>query len=210
LLLSEKVRLRPRKGHRPQEVAVERKLKGKRVAILVEDGFEQVELTEPRAALEEAGARAEIVSPVSGKVKGWNHTKWGQEFSVDRSLEQAHPDDYDALLLPGGVMNPDKLRRNEKALGFVRAFFKAGKPVAAICHAPWTLIDAGVAFGRRLTSFESIQSDLKNAGARWVDQEVVVDNGLVTSRKPSDISAFNAKMIEEFAEGRHVSQRHAG
>jgi protease I len=178
-------------------------LNGKTVAILVENGFEQEELTRPQQALEQAGAQTQIVSVQSGKVKGWNHTEWGDEFSVDVSLDQANADAYDALLLPGGVMNPDKLRRNEKALRFVRAFFESGKPVAAICHAPWTLIDAGVAKGRKLTSYPSLQTDLKNAGANWVDQEVVVDNGLVTSRKPDDIPAFNRKMIEEIKEGVH-------
>lgn len=178
-------------------------LHGKRIAILVADGFKQVELTEPKKALEQAGARAEIVSPAKGKVKGWLQAEWGDEFPVDVPLDRADATQYDALVLPGGVMSPDKLRRNEKALQFVRAFFEAGKPVAAICHGPWTLIDAGVVRGRRVTSYESIQSDLKNAGAQWVDQEVVVDNGLVTSRKPDDLPAFNRKMIEEFAEGRH-------
>jgi len=178
-------------------------LNGKRIAILVENGFEQVELTKPKQALEEAGAQTAIISPSGGKVKGWNHTEWGDEFQVDVPLEKAKPNDYDALLLPGGVMNPDKLRINRQALEFVKAFFDTGKPVAAICHGPWTLIDAGVAKGRKLTSYESIQTDLKNAGAQWVDQAVVVDSGLVTSRKPDDIPAFNAKMIEEFAEGKH-------
>jgi protease I len=184
-------------------------LNGKRIAILVTDGFEQVELTEPKQAIEQAGARAEIVSPAKGKVKGWNHTEWGDQLPVDVPLEQARPDDYDGLLLPGGVMNPDKLRMNKQAVQFVRAFFDAGKPVAAICHGAWTLIEAGVVGGRTLTSYPSIQTDLKNAGARWVDQEVVVDNGLVTSRNPNDIPAFNRKMIEEFAEGRHA-QRQVG
>lgn len=179
-------------------------LKGKRVAILVDNGFEQVELTQPKQALEQAGAQTSIVSPQSGQVKGWDHTDWGETIAVDVSLDQASADDYDALLLPGGVMNPDHLRRNEKAQQFVRAFFEAGKPVAAICHAPWMLIDAGVALGRTLTSYPSIQMDLKNAGANWVDREVVVDKGLVTSRKPDDIPAFNQKMIEEIAEGIHV------
>lgn len=181
-------------------------LNGKKVAIVVENGFEQVELTQPKQALEEAGAQADIVSPVQGKVKGWQHTDWGDEFAVDVALNQANPDDYDALLLPGGVMNPDKLRRNEQAQRFVRAFFDTGKPVAAICHGPWTLIDAGVVNGRKLTSYHTLQMDLKNAGASWVDQEVVVDKGLVTSRKPDDIPAFNRKMIEEFAEGRHEQE----
>jgi len=186
---------------------VEKQLDGKTVAILVADGFEQVELTEPRKALEAAGARTQIISPADGKVKGWNHTQWGDIFPVDVPLSQANPDDYDALLLPGGVMNPDKLRQNPDATQFVRAFFDSAKPVAAICHGPWTLIDAGVVDGRKLTSYGSIQADLKNAGARWVDEEVVVDQGLVTSRKPDDIPAFNRKMIEEFAEGRHAQRR---
>jgi protease I len=184
-------------------------LKGKRIAILVADGFEQVELTEPRKALDEAGAKTEIVSPSKRSVRGWNHRDWGEEFPVDVPLEGARSESYDALLLPGGVMNPDRLRRNAHALRFVKAFFEAGKPVGAICHAPWTLIDAGVVTGRKLTSYESIQTDLKNAGANWVDREVVVDNGLVTSRKPDDLPAFNAKLIEEFAEGRH-EQKKAG
>lgn len=178
-------------------------LNGQKVAILVADGFEQVELTEPKRALEAAGAQTQIISPAQGQVKGWQFTEWGDRFPVDVPLEQARPDNYDALLLPGGVMNPDKLRRNPQAVQFVKAFFDAGKPVAAICHGPWTLIEAGVVRGRQLTSFESIQTDLKNAGANWVDQEVVTDNGLVTSRKPDDLPAFNRKMIEEFAEGKH-------
>lgn len=182
-------------------------LNNKRVAILVADGFEQVELLEPRKALDAVGAKTEVVSPAEGKVKGWNTTNWGQEVPVDVPLKQANPDNYDALLLPGGVMNPDKLRRNEDALNFVRAFFDAGKPVAAICHGPWTLIDAGVAKGRKMTSYHTIQMDLKHAGVNWVDEEVVVDQGLVTSRKPDDIPAFNSRMIEEFAEGLHGGQR---
>jgi protease I len=186
---------------------MEKQLDGKTVAILVADGFEQVELTEPKKALEAAGARTRIVSPVEGKVKGWKHTEWGDTFPVDVPLSQANPDDYDALLLPGGVMNPDKLRQEPRATRFVRAFFDAAKPVAAICHGPWTLIDAGVVEGRKVTSYGSIQTDLKNAGARWVDEEVVVDQGLVTSRKPDDLPAFNRKMVEEFAEGRHAQRR---
>lgn len=182
------------------------RLSGKRVAILVENGFEQVELTEPRKALENAGIQTQVISPQQGKVKGWNHTDWGEEIPVDVPLEQARADQYDALLLPGGVMNPDKLRRNQQALDFVRAFFEAGKPVAAICHAPWTLIDAGVVSGRTLTSYPSLQTDLKNAGANWVDSEVIVDNGLITSRKPDDIPAFNHKMLEEIGEGIHEGQ----
>lgn len=179
------------------------KLAGKKVAILVADGFEQVEMTSPKEALEKAGAEIEIVSPAGGSVKGWEHTKWGKTFPVDVALKKAKPENYDALLLPGGVMNPDKLRRDEKALEFVRHFFDEGKPVAAICHGPWTLIDAGVATGRKLTSYESIQTDLRNAGAEWVNEPVVVDNGLVTSRKPADLPAFNRKMIEEFCKGKH-------
>jgi|SRR6266508_1479338 len=182
-------------------------LNGKKIAILVTDGFEQVELTEPKRALEQVGARTQIVSPANGNVKGWNHTEWGDQFPVDVPLERANPNDYDGLLLPGGVMNPDKLRMNKQAVQFVRAFFDAGKPVAAICHGPWTLIDAGVVGGRTLTSYPSLQTDLKNAGARWVNDEVVVDNGLVTSRKPDDLPAFNRKMIEEFGEGRHAARQ---
>ena len=185
-------------------------LDGKKVAILVENGFEQVEMTEPRKALEEAGAGTDLVSPQKGEVKGWQHTEWGDRFKVDVPLDQANPNDYDALLLPGGVMNPDKLRKNPNATRFVRAFFDANKPVAAICHGPWTLIDAGVVRGKRVTSYESIQSDLKNAGANWTDEEVVVDHGLVTSRKPDDIPAFNRKMIEEFREGIHPGMKPTG
>jgi protease I len=167
-------------------------------------------MTEPKQALERAGAQTKIVSPAQGKVKGWQHTEWGDEFPVDVPLAQARPDDYDALLLPGGVMNPDKLRANKQAVQFVKAFVDAGKPIAAICHGPWTLIEAGAVSGRTITSYPSLQTDLRNAGANWVDQEVVTDQGLVTSRKPDDIPAFNRKMIEEFAEGRHERQRVAG
>jgi protease I len=179
-------------------------LTGKKVAILVANGFEQVEMTEPKKALEEAGATVSIVSPELRSVKGWNHTQWGDEFKVDIPLSDAKADEFDALVLPGGVMNPDNLRRNEWALQFVRAFSESGKPIGAICHGPWTLIDAGVVSGRKLTSYPSIQSDLKNAGANWVDEEVVVDNGLVTSRKPDDIPAFNRKLLEEISEGIHA------
>jgi protease I len=178
-------------------------LRNKRVAVLVDHGFEQSELTEPKKALEAAGAKADIISPQAGKVKGWQHTNWGDELPVDRTLDEARPGDYDALLLPGGVMNPDKLRMNPKAVAFVQAFVDTHKPIAAICHGPWPLIETGIVRGRKMTSWPSLQTDLKNAGAEWVDQEVVVDNGLVTSRKPDDIPAFNRKMIEEFAEGKH-------
>lgn len=185
------------------------KLNGKRVAILVTDGFEQVEMTEPRKVLEQEGAKTVLVSPKDGKVKGWQHTDWGDSFDVDMKLADAHETDFDALLLPGGAMNPDKLRLEPAAAALVRRFFDAGKPVAAICHGPWLLIDAGVVKGRTVTSWPSIRLDLKNAGANVVDQEVVVDRGLVTSRKPDDIPAFNHKMIEEFAEGTHGTRASA-
>lgn len=179
-------------------------LSGKRVAILATDGVEQVELQEPRKALEKAGAEADVVAPKSGSIKGWDHDHWGREIDVDVELSKANADDFDALVLPGGVMNPDHLRLDESAVAFVRAFFDAGKPVAAICHAPWLLIQAGVARGRKLTSYPSLRLDLENAGANWVDEEVVVDQGLVTSRKPDDLPAFNRKMVEEIAEGVHA------
>jgi protease I len=188
-------------------------LSGKRVAILATDGVEQVELTEPRKALDGAGANTKVVSPKSGAIKGWNHTEWGDEIPVDLTLESANPEDFDALLLPGGVMNPDKLRADKNAVNFVRAFFEAGKPVAAICHGPWMLVETDVVRGRNVTSWPSLQTDLRNAGANWTDEQVVTDHGLVTSRKPDDIPAFNKKMIEEFAEGVHEAQRaavHAG
>jgi protease I len=181
-------------------------LEGKRVAILVADGFEQIELTQPREALNEAGAKTEIVSPAKGQVKGWKETEWGDQFKVDVPLDRAAAEQYEALLLPGGVMNPDKLRMEPKAIKFVKDFFKQGKPVAAICHGPVVLVDASVLKGRTVTSYPAIKADLANAGAVWVDQEVFVDNGLVTSRKPDDIPAFNRKMIEEFAEGVHELQ----
>jgi protease I len=176
-------------------------LNGKKVAILVDQGFEQVELIKPRKALDNAGAETKVVSPQEGEVRGWNIKKWGKSIAVDVPLESADPSEFDALLLPGGVMNPDKLRINSQAVEFVKHFIDAGKPVAAICHGPWTLIEAGGVQGRTLTSWPSLQTDLRNAGANWVDQEVATDKGLVTSRKPDDIRAFNKKMIEEFAEG---------
>jgi protease I len=179
-------------------------LTGKRVAILVADGFEQDELLKPRRALESAGAETEIVSPCKDKVKGSKHTKPGRSFKVDTPLTEANPDEYDALLLPGGVHNPDTLRMDQRAVRFVKTFFDEHKPVAAICHGPWTLIEADVVRGRRMTSYASVRTDLCNAGAEWVDEPVVVDNGMVTSRNPDDIPAFNARMIEEFAEGIHA------
>jgi protease I len=178
-------------------------LSGMKVAILVADGFEQVELTEPRKALDEAGAETRIVSQAQGEVQAWKHFDKADKFKVDVPLEQADAGHFDALLLPGGVANPDQLRIQPKAVQFVRDFFDAGKPVAVICHGPWTLIDAGVVKGRTITSWPSLKADLSNAGAKWVDQEVVVDNGLVSSRMPADLPAFNRKMLEEFAEGRH-------
>lgn len=186
------------------------KLAGKKVALLVTHGFEQVELTSPKQALEEQGATAHVVSPEEGQVKAWNEKDWGDHFPVDITLDQANADEYDALVLPGGVMNPDHLRMNAKAVQFVKSFFEAGKPVAAICHGPWTLVEADVVRGRKLTSYPSLQTDLKNAGAEWVDQEVVTDQGLVTSRKPDDLPAFNRKMIEEIREGQHTAQTSSG
>ena len=167
------------------------------------DGFEQVEMTKPREALQEAGAETKIVSPSSGKIQGMNHADKGDKFDVDIELKNARPEEFDALMIPGGLMNPDQLRSTEEALDFTRHFFETGKPVAAICHGPWVLIDAGVVRGRTVTSWPAIKTDLRNAGANWVDREVVVDNGLVTSRRPDDIPAFNEKMVEEFGEGKH-------
>lgn len=181
-------------------------LSGKTVAVLAADGFEQVELTEPVKALREAGATVEIVSLKTDPIQGMKHLTPGDMVDVDKAVADVDAGSYDALMLPGGLANPDQLRVDEDALRFVRGFFDQGKPVAAICHAPWLLIDAGVAEGRTLTSYKTIRTDLKNAGATVVDEEVVVDDGLVTSRCPDDIPAFNAKMIEEFAEGRHEGQ----
>jgi len=177
-------------------------LKGIKVAILVTDGFEQVELTEPRKALAEAGAATQIVSPKHGNVRGWKFTEWGDDLKVDLPLERARPQDFAALLLPGGVINPDKLRMDPKAVQFVKAFFSDGKPVAAICHGPWTIIEAGEARGRRIASWPSLKTDLRNVGAQWVDEEVVVDGSLVTSRKPDDIPAFNREVIGCFSRAR--------
>jgi protease I len=175
------------------------KLNGIKVAILATDGFEQSELTEPRKALDAEGAVTKVVSPKSGAIRGWQKKDWGENVGVDLELSDVKPDDFDALLLPGGVMNPDKLRLEPKAIAFVKAFVDAGKPIAAICHGPWTLIDAGGAKGRNMTSWPSLRTDLENAGATWADKEVVEDGNLVTSRKPDDIPAFNAAMVKLFA-----------
>src|SRR4051812_35704976 len=178
-------------------------LNGRKVAILVAEGFEQIEMTEPRKALDQAGAKTSIVSPAQGEVQGWNHHDKADKFRVDVPLDSARPEDFDALMLPGGVANPDQLRMQPKAVEFVKAFVQAGKPVAVICHGPWTLIEADCVRGRMITSWPSLKTDLINAGANWVDREVVVDNGLVSSRKPDDLKAFCQKMVEEFAEGKH-------
>ncbi len=183
-------------------------LKGTRVAILITDGFEHVEMIEPRKALNEAGAETVIVSPQTDQVRGWDHVDWSKErYRVEEPLAKADPQSFDALLLPGGVMNPDHLRMDAKAVAFVKAFFDASKPVAAICHAPWMIIEAGAARGRKIASWPSLKTDLKNAGAEWLDEEVIVDGNLVSSRKPDDIPAFNREMLKLFAKKR--SQTHA-
>ena len=180
---------------------------GKRVAILATDGVEASELIEPRNALDKAGAKTLLISPKDDKIKTWEHDHWGDDIPVDLTLAKANADDFDGLMLPGGVMNPDRLRMDKRAVEFVKRFFDAGKPVAAICHGPWLLVEADVVRNRTVTSWPSLQTDLRNAGADWVDREVVTDMGLVTSRKPDDIQAFNKKMIEEFGEGVHAGQR---
>ena len=179
------------------------KLDGKKIAFLAADGVEQVELTEPRKAVEAEGAETELISLEEGAIQGFEKLDQGDDFEVDRAAKDADASDYDGLVLPGGVHNPDFLRADDDATAFVRAFFEAGKPVGAICHGPWTLIDAGVVDGLKLTSYPSIATDLKNAGADWVDEEVVVDRGLTTSRRPDDLPAFNEKIVEEFCEGEH-------
>jgi protease I len=184
----------------------DRKLKGRRVAIVAADMVERVELIEPRKALDEAGATTDLISLKPGTITTFNHFDPAETERVDKAVEEVDASDYDALLIPGGVGNPDQLRGDENMVAFVRDFFEQGKPVAAICHAPWVLIDAGVVSGRTMTSWPTVSTDLRNAGANWVDKEVVVDGGLVTSRKPDDIPAFNEKMIEEFAEGAHAKQ----
>ena len=182
-------------------------LSGKRIAFLATDGVEQVELTDPWQAVKDAGATPELISLKSGKIQGWNHDKKGKKFKVDKLVHETSAEDYDGLVLPGGVMNPDTLRMYDEAVDFVRDFFKQEKPVASICHGPWMLVEADVVDGRRLTSWPSVKTDIRNAGGNWVDEEVVVDNGLVTSRKPDDLPAFCAKAVEEFAEGRHATQQ---
>jgi protease I len=181
-------------------------LQGKKVAFLFTDGVEQIEYTEPRKAVEAAGAQADLVSLTPGKVQGFNHLDKGDTFEADKAVRDADPNDYDALVLPGGVANPDFLRTDPEAVAFTRAFFEAGKPVGAICHGPWTLVEAGVVKGRTLTSWPSVRTDIENAGGTWVDEQVHVDRGLVTSRKPDDLPAFCAKLVEEIAEGEHADQ----
>jgi len=185
----------------------EQALKGKKVAILAADMVERVELVEPRKALEEAGAKTELISIHPGKIKSFNHFDPADEIAVDKTVEEVDPAEYDGLLVPGGVGNPDQLRGDENAVAFVRDFVAQGKPTAVICHGPWLLVEAGVVRGRKLTSWPTLQTDIRNAGGEWVDRQVVVDNGLVTSRKPDDIPAFNVKMIEEIAEGKHAGRR---
>lgn len=183
-----------------------RNIKDKKVAILTENGFEEVELTSPMNALEQAGVTVHVISSQKNKVKAWNHDHWSIEVTVDKNLSDANPEDYDMLVLPGGVLNPDKLRRSKEAVLFAQHFLEQAKPLAAICHGPQTLIETGMLDGRTMTSYSSIKTDLVNAGVNWVDKEVVVDNGLVTSRSPEDLDAFNKKMIEELAEGQHATK----
>lgn len=179
-------------------------LTGKTVAFLTaQEGIEEVELTEPWKAVKDAGATPKLIAPESGEIQAFNHLDKSSTYTVDQSLEDADPDDYDALVLPGGVANPDQLRTDERAIQFVQQIFAAGKPVGVICHGPWTLVEADLVRGRKLTSWPSLQTDIRNAGGEWVDEEVVVDEGLVSSRKPDDLPAFCAKIVEEFAEGRH-------
>jgi protease I len=182
------------------------RIDGKRVAIVATNGFEQSELLEPKRALEQAGAVTTVVSLESGEIKGWNEKNWGESIPVDKTLDECSPEDFDALVLPGGVMNPDKLRVDERAVRFARGFFEQGKPVGAICHGPWLLVEADVVQNRRMTSWPSLKTDLRNAGANWEDSECIVDEGLVTSRKPADLPAFCSKLIEEIGEGKHAHQ----
>jgi protease I len=188
---------------------MEQKLSGRRVAFLATDGVEQVELTQPWDVTKEAGAEVELVSLKPGEIQAVQHQDKSDRFTVDRTVEEVRAEDYDALVIPGGVANPDRMRMDPRAVGFVRAFFQAGKPVAVICHGPWMLVEADVVRGRTVTSWPSLQTDIRNAGGSWVDEEVHVDNGLVTSRKPDDLPAFCAKLVEEFAEGVHHRQAEA-
>lgn len=183
------------------------RLHGKRVAILVAEGFEQVEMVEPRKSLQDAGAETTLVSPADGEVQGWNHYDKADRFEVEVTLAEADPGNFDALLLPGGVANPDQLRTDPRAIRFIRRFVDDGKPIGVICHGPWTLIEADAVKGRKITSWPSLKTDLMNAGAQWVDQEVVTDQGLVSSRKPDDIPAFSRKLVEEIAEGTHAARK---
>lgn len=185
----------------------EKKLRGRKIAILATDGFEQSELFEPKQELENAGADVKVVSPKDGTIRAWSHKDWGKSCNVDLTLDMASAEEFDGLVLPGGVMNPDSLRLNDQAVEFVRGFTDSGKPIAAICHGPWVLIETGFVDGKTMTSWPSLKTDLINAGAQWVDRSVVVDNGLVTSRKPDDLGDFNQKMIEEFCEGEHERRR---
>jgi protease I len=181
-------------------------LQGKKIAFLATDGVEQVELMEPWKAVESAGGEPELLSIKPGKIQGFEHFEKGEEFRIDKHVSQADPDDYEGLVLPGGVANPDFLRADEDAVRFVKSFFETGKPVGVICHGPWTLVEADVVRGRKITSWPSLKTDIRNAGGKWVDEEVVVDAGLVSSRKPDDLPAFCAKIVEEFAEGEHAEQ----
>lgn len=188
----------------------EKSLRGKKVAALFTHGVEQIEFTDPAKALRDAGADVTVVSLESGKVKGWNRTDWGEQFKVDITVDKANPDDFDALLIPGGVMNPDKLRMNGDAVQFVRAMYRSGKPIASICHGPWLLVEADIVRGKTLTSYPSLKTDIINAGGMWVNMEVATDEGIVTSRNPDDLPAFSAKMIEEFQEGKHEREFGSG
>ena len=181
-------------------------LQGKRIAFLATDGVEQIELTEPWKAVDQAGGEPELISLATGEIQGFEHLDKGERFNVDRAVREADPTEYDGLVLPGGVANPDRLRMDADAVRFVRRFFEQGKPVGVICHGPWTLVEAGVLEGRKVTSYPSVRTDIENAGGRWVDEECVVDAGLVSSRKPDDLPAFCAKIVEEFGEGRHAEQ----
>jgi protease I len=184
-------------------------LNGKRIAFLATDGVEQIELTEPWKAVEQAGGEAELISLKAGRIQGFNHHDKGDTFPVDKAVKDTTASDYDGLVLPGGVINPDRLRMDAKAMELVRDFFVQGKPVGAICHGPWALVETGVVKGRKATSWPSLKTDIKNAGGTWVDEEIVVDRGLFTSRKPADLPAFCAKLVEEVAEGKHAEQREA-